>query len=466
MLLPLLCIKNMKKLLLLSTIAFSLNALAQAVPGGNFETWSNIAYNNPGGWSTGNLRDVYQMGAATITKVNGNSGFAMRLQTNIVNGDTSESYAINTTDPCGDPPTWKGGVTYTQQPTGISGYYRYSLPGADTALLIVIFRKNGVHVGDNIIKIRGTGSQLTWTSFSHTLSCGQVPDSVIIAAASSNKVNNVGIQNGSFLELDGLAFVGASQPIPNGDFESWTAQSKDDPAGWMSEPGVSQSTVAYTGTYALRMETGNDPCGGTKGAQITSGITSKNSPPRGGHPYTGTIDTLCGYFKYIPQGVDSAIITVSLTKNGSMAGGASKKLLASGNYVYFSLPFSAGMTPDTLRIDIQSSRNQASPSNSGSVLYIDNLSLKSQPLGFRQTELENSDVTLYPNPASDKIQIDIHDRSRISKTVLLYNSTGKLLDKWLTEDGLCIDVKSLAPDLYFIQVSSGNNVTIKRFAKE
>src|ERR1051326_8823586 len=214
--------KHMKKILLFSAlIAFQLKLSAQAIINGSFENWSSVAYNDPNGFTTANPSDLQKMGIATITKVTGFSGNAARIQTTISGSDTSDSYIINMpTNPCNDPPQWKGGLPYSQQPTAITGYYRYNLPGNDTALMIVIFRKNGVHIGDNYIKIRGTGSQNTWAPFSFPVNCSGMPDSMIFAAASSNKISNVGVQNGSFLELDNLAFAGCTQVFPNGTFDN------------------------------------------------------------------------------------------------------------------------------------------------------------------------------------------------------------------------------------------------------
>lgn len=205
-----------------AALAFQAKLYGQAIPNGTFENWNSTSYNDPNGWNNGNLRDIQRLGMASITRVTGYSGFALRIQTNIIGSDTSDSYIINTDNPCSDPDQWTGGVPYSQQPTAITGYYRYNLPGNDSALLIVIFRKNGIHIGDNFIMIRGTGSQLTFVPFSFPVICSGTPDSIIIAATSSNKMTNLGIQNGSFLELDNLGFAGATQAIPDGTFENWT----------------------------------------------------------------------------------------------------------------------------------------------------------------------------------------------------------------------------------------------------
>ncbi|MGZ3901046.1 MAG: hypothetical protein ACXVNQ_11345, partial [Bacteroidia bacterium] len=133
----------MKKLLLFTSMFAIAKLFGQAVPNGSFENWTTINYSEPTGFNTGNSRDVPRMGVASITKVTGFTGFAVRIQNNVVGPDTSDSYIINTNNPCSDVPQWTGGVPYSQQPTAITGKYRYNLLGTDTAILLVIFRKNG-----------------------------------------------------------------------------------------------------------------------------------------------------------------------------------------------------------------------------------------------------------------------------------------------------------------------------------
>ncbi len=287
----------MKNILLFAAIlVLQVKLYGQAVPNGTFENWNSISYTDPNGWNNGNLRDIQRLGISSVTKVTGFSGFALRIQTNIVGTDTSDSYIINTNNPCSNPDQWTGGVPYSQQPTAITGYYRYNLPGNDSALMIIIFRKNGVHIGDNIIMIRGTGSQLAFAPFSFPVTCAGVPDTIIIAAASSNKISNIGTQNGSFLELDNLAFAGTTQPIPDGNFENWTAKSYDIPAGWETwGDGASKTTSSYAGIYAVRLETIGSMCVGQNSSGITTGYMTNSNGPAGGIPYSLTNDTLCGY---------------------------------------------------------------------------------------------------------------------------------------------------------------------------
>jgi len=463
----------MKNILLIFVLLLQIKLYGQTIPNGTFENWTSTAYNDPTGFNTGNLRDLQRLGIASVTKVAGYTGFAVRIQTNVVGPDTSDSYIINTNNPCSDPPQWTGGVPYSQHPTAINGYYRYNLPGNDSALLIVIFRKNGVHIGDNYIMIRGTGSQSTFAPFSFPVTCSGTPDTMIIAAAPSNKKKNIGIQNGSFIELDNLAFAGTSQPIPNGNFENWNAKSYDVLSGWEGwNSGINKTASSYTGSYAIRLETWSD-CGGSNvnSSGITTGHMTPNSGPAGGRPYTNMIDTLCGYYKYAPMGNDSAMVYINLTNNHNNVGGNMHSLHAAANYTYFEIPIYVGgpIPPDTMRVDIGSSNWQTTIANTGSVLYLDNLYLKSQSLGIIESNTPNIQSIAYPNPVQDILTIKLKNNLSGSQRLALYDVRGKIIsEEDLHNNGTLfyIPVKNLEAGMYFYEIRGNKELVRNKFIKK
>lgn len=455
----------MKKLLLLTTIMLIQVCLfGQALPNGTFENWNSINYNELSGWNSGNLRDIQRMGVPSVTRVTGLTGYGIRIQTNIIGADTSDSYIINTNNPCSDPSAWTGGTPLTQQPTAITGYYRYNLLGTDTAIMLVIFRKNGVHIGDNFIKIRGTGNQSTFVAFSFPVTCAGVPDSVIIAAAPSNKKDNNIATNGSFIEFDNLGFTGTTQTPVNANFENWIAKSYDAANGWeVWGNGVSKSTSSYAGTYAMRIETVNEMCGDVYSSGITTGHLTENSGPKGGRPYTNMLDTLKGYYKYTSMGNDTANISINLSKTGSNVGGGWKQLPASANYTYFEIPINAFMAPDTMRIDIQSSKWPTQPSNVGSVLFLDNLYLSSLPLGLFNSANNELKIIAYPNPVHDILHIKINKNVSV-KNIIIYDALGNIVktqNNIETESNFNIDVSKFATGVYYYSVQTNDGNTIR-----
>lgn len=411
-------------------------------------------------------------GISVATQVNGFSGSAVRLETTLAGQDTIESYLVNTPGTCSnDPSTWPGGMAFTEQPSAITGYYRYNLPGNDTALLLVVFKNNFTVVGMNLIKIRGTGSQMAWTSFSFPLALASAPDTVIIAAASSNLLANVGIEPGSFLELDQLAFTNATQPIPNGDFENWSTQYIDIPNNWehnSSAPGgVIQSPLSYAGSSAVLLETMTGQCGDFANP---SGITNGNYTDFGtvgGVPFSQMNDTLTGYYTYSSPGIDTAIIMVTTTNNGSFVGGYFMQLLPAGSYTYFAIPVQSFSTPDTLLIEIQSSN--WSNAVAGSTLHIDNLQLMSSPLGLFPDNNPGLVKSIYPVPAKDVLTIDFgHSFSGVN--VIIYDATGRIVNSSTSETSsnkMNVNIANLPAGLYYCEVISKKGETVRhKFVKE
>jgi len=194
----------MKKVfLLLLPVVMAMNSKAQDCPNGDFESWALYPYSNPdSAWYTSNIQSLAKADSLTVWPVTGHVGQAIHIQTAIIGTDTLQAYVINT---LGDPKNGSGGVPFSQQPTAITGYYRYNMVGNDSALMIIEFKKSGAVISTTQFTYRNvSGSMPTFTAFSFPLASIPVaPDSVIIGLASSN-LQGTGIQSGSWVEIDQL----------------------------------------------------------------------------------------------------------------------------------------------------------------------------------------------------------------------------------------------------------------------
>ena len=456
---------KMKKILLIVSLCLVLGTIYGQIPNSSFESWNSTPYDEPTGFQTGN-RESVSLGIIPITRVNGTSGYAVRLETIVSNGDTAQAYIAN-----GDPMDGIGGIPFAEQATAITGYYRYQLPANDTALILVMFKKNGNIISNDVIKIKGTGTQNTFTSFSYPLSLAIVPDSFIIAATSSNILDNVGIEAGSFIELDGLAFAGAVTPIDNGSFESWDAHSNDALPGWETYgDGFAKTTDSYEGTSAVSLTTMDYGNGNISGSGMTSGHYSNNGPSTGGHPFTLNVDTLTGYYKYITSGNDSASINISLSQNSNFVGGSGVRLPSAAQYTYFEIPISSFMTPDSMKIDINSSIWPYSQSSVGSTLYIDKLQMKSDiaaGLAAPKSNTENM-VIAYPNPANEIIHLRMTKNISDNVLVEVYDLSGKLMikdKKKVNDNSFDLQISALKPGNYFYRIYTNGGRLEQAFTK-
>jgi hypothetical protein len=450
---------------------------AQDCPNGDFENWTSHPYKvSDSGWYNSNLQSLVKEDSLTVWPVTGFIGQAVHIQTAIVGTDTLQAYVINT---LGDPKVGTGGMPYSQQPTAIAGYYRYNLKGNDSALMIIEFKKAGIVISATSFTFRNvSGSIASFTAFSFPLaSIPTAPDSVIIGIASSN-LDGIGVQSGSWLEIDQLKFTGSgiTESIAGGTFDNWSPQSLDKPNNWQvqahgnSGNGVNKSTSHVSGSYSIQLITQPSSSGSVECANITSGNMSANNGPSGGIPYTLMSDTLTGYYKYAPTGTDTGRISVNLSAAGIYVGGNNYHFFSAPTWTYFEMPFSAMTTPDTIRIDIQSGSWNAI--TSGSVLNIDYLQLKSQPLpplSVNNIQKLSDHVIVYPNPVNDLLNFKFEKSVQGSVSVKIYDIMGQVIDYKNYEVAPAVIsflVGHLSYGMYFYEIRNNDTVIRDKFIKE
>jgi Secretion system C-terminal sorting domain len=455
----------MKKQLLAAAFVASAGLLqAQTILNGAFESWKTTSFDEPNSWFTSNAENPE---AITGTKVAGASGFAIQIETKADPKQPGELIGGFISNTAGDPLKGQGGVPFSQQPTAITGKLKANLMGSDTALLLVVFKKNGSVIGQFIFKLNGK-SQTTFSNFSFPIALGSAPDSVVIASASSNLITNKGVEIGSKIALDDIAFTGpgVTQTLPNANFEQWTTKSNNSLNDWQffGKEGISRSTDKYKGEYALKLETidyGND--------NIAAGYISNgpsNGQGLGGRPYTNMIDTLIGWYKYTTTQADTAFIGASFSKGGNFVGGGGKSLTSATEFTYFEIPLSAQMTPDSLLLSISSS--VGSNPKKGSTLIIDEVQLKSAPLktGLRKWNLTNNTIQVYPNPFNTELNIGNANPSNETVNYTLYDGNGKVALQGVLNNQN-ISTANLSNGIYYLLISSDSQtLSSKKLIKQ
>ncbi len=438
------------------------------LPNGDFENWTNLSYDNPDKWDNSNLYTVSGYGLANVSKVSGMAGGdGVKLETKVSGMDTVAAYISNSDDPI----TGDGGVPFTFQATNFEGMYKYNITAGDTAWIILNFKKNGSIISTNMYPI--TGSQSTATSFSFPVATmAQAPDTVIIAAVSGNVINSTPM-SGSWLELDGLSFSDNTLWVSfqDGDFEDWTNFNLDNANDWTNygDGEISKTTDKYSGTYAMKLASKDDGTGYIEtGAAI---LGDPNVIP--GMPFTKSVDTLTGYYKYnTPSGTDVGMIIVTLADaNGVPIGNpAIGTLTPAANYSMFELPIAAsGGTPAYMIVYISSS-DVSSTGADGSTLYIDNLRLKNSPNSVGRLVNNKDAFTVFPNPARDVLYIKPGIKTVDVTTLHIYDMAGRLVDKYELKNNFSgvmeVPVNRYTPGIYQYEVQSGDVVTRGKFVKE
>lgn len=438
---------------------------AQSVllPNGDFENWTTVSYNELQPWFTSNEYTIPDYGFANVNRVTGTSSmYGVRLETKVSGTDTVAAFISNSED---DILNGEGGVPFTTKAQLFSGDYKYNIMTGDTAWIIVVFKKNGNVISKNLYPI--FGSKSTYTAFTLPVATMTVvPDSIIIAAISSNINANAVL--GSWLELDNLSFTDAivNVPAPDGDFENWQAKNYDDAQDWFSGGygEVSKTTDKYTGSTALKLVSKDDGTGYIDEASFILGMPSQ-SP---GMPFTNKVDTLTGYYKYSSSGSDNALLVVMLTTATGMPIGTPifHQLPTAAGYTYFEVPFSAPVTPDRFTVQIMSSDYTGTPVD-GSTLIIDNLRFKNPSVGVGKTSNNNTAITVYPNPAQDVLYISTGS-SKASVKVNITDMAGRVISKneYAHQNGIIpILLTQMVPGMYQYEIQSGDVTTRGKFVK-
>jgi hypothetical protein len=82
-----------------------------------------------------------------------------------------------------------------------------------------------------------------------------------------------------------------------------------------------------------------------------------------------------------------------------------------------------------------------------------------------QVQLESSFISVFPNPTSDLIAVQLNDINQTDLLVKLYDATGKLLDQTTLFQGSTIayfDVSKAYAGNYIIHITDGTNLVTRK----
>ncbi len=261
-----------------------------------------------------------------------------------------------------------------------------------------------------------------------------------------------------------------AQQIPNAGFENWdnvSAGNQDKPTSWNtvnSSLGILggtigqtcfQSTDARTGSYSIQLKTIDPPIFPTGNPDI-NGIAStgevETTAPygiNGGITFTGTPDSLVGYYKYAP--VSNDIGTVEMVLSGANSDTIAHARFETpstmiNTYTRFSVPFVYRNTnTPTTAVHLLSSSDGFNPVV-GSQIWIDDLSLVYNPVSLN--ELSASKAAFQVNVINDKLGVVNPDALPYNQ-LLVYNMMGELV---LTSSKPLVSLQNLPVGVYIYTI--------------
>ncbi|MCD4747046.1 MAG: T9SS type A sorting domain-containing protein [Bacteroidales bacterium] len=452
----------------------SLKTFSQSIPNGSFENWTfETHYEEPDTFVSTNSQSYICTGIANVTKTTDShtGNYAVKLETIECNDETIFGGLFIGTPGDGG---LIGGVPYTERPDSLKGYVKYGLEVNDTAYIFLLFKINGIPLGVAMQAFYGTQSNYSEFTLPITWLAPYIQPDTLAAVIVSSNLDFLQYA-GSYIYVDALELTGVSTLFPNGDFENWSDISSDEPDEWLTsnfwtnftDLAVTKTTDSYDGNYALRLENVETMWNDVFGA-ITNGGFGDDGP-FGGMPVSQNPDILSGYYKYFPEGPDTALASITLFWYDSsmdstiMLEEQVLKLPAVSSYTYFEVPVQYNFLPiaDTVNLAFASGNIEEDSAyvGLGSVLYLDALELTFKPVSVYENNFFGQEILIHPNPAKDVIYIKLTGSFNDEIKFQLFDVYGKsVIEEFLkanNTNNFKLDLSNLSEGIYFYNINSG-----------
>lgn len=254
----------------------------------------------------------------------------------------------------------------------------------------------------------------------------KLPKLFLVAAltvVSFFKANAQGI-NGGFEQWDSVDNGMFTNHVPIGWFEFMNSICESESLPW----SVTQSTDAHSGSYAIQLK--NIATSLNQTAMLMTNSSSQDGGMNNKIPVTSRYTRLEGYYKYSTLQPDTFSIMVLMTKGEDFIAVAEFKRAANtSNYTKFSIPIvytsPASIIPDSAVIMITAGSNENF--REGSTLLLDDITFALNT-GLNDTkDAFKAEVSVYPNPASDYVNIAVKEATHGKVKVELVNIIGQTL---------------------------------------
>ncbi|MFN8207457.1 MAG: YCF48-related protein [Bacteroidales bacterium] len=385
------------------------------IPNWDFELWDSISKISLDEWNVG----------GTLSRISlGNANFAVEMHSTkdspgaVIYGDYKNGSFI-------------GGIPFSGKPDSLLAYVNYSLTTGDTALVLLILKKEGQFITDSIYKYAGSSSgKFERLGFKIDYFQDISPDSLIIAFTSSNFFSGT-MDSTSMVMIDSIGFSGTSETVPNASLNHWTNDLHLMPKSWLpndyrweGNEGYTTSPVTekYNGKYALQLSNAPSNHGYYNGMVRTSHGFDEPSPS---FPVNARHHEMNCFVKFYPDGQDSLYFNINMFKTGSPIGfgfAFIDSLADKYTRVIIPIQYNGEEIPDSASIQIMLGKPEKGSFNSYALidaLTFDAISVKVKP--------GNQDLStrVFPNPASDFVSIftvaDLGSRPELR----LYDYTGR-----------------------------------------
>ena len=262
--------------------------------------------------------------------------------------------------------------------------------------------------------------------------------------------------------------------IPNNGFEDWTNMGSyynpdlwsclNDTTALASTFTCEKGTPGNPGNYYLKLTSKTVAgFGVVPGVAVSGIINPATMEPESGFAYSLRSANLTGKWQHMIFGTSQGFIDVQLTRwdvpTLTRVVVASKHYNLTGmsmSWNTFTIPLTYvdGNYPDSCIITLSASGS--SPTNDD-YLWVDNLSFSgSVPVGISEMNISNI-TSIYPNPASDVVTLEINNASYEDMELTIYTTAGVLVKSELLKyNQQQINVADLSNGIYTVTLQSKN----------
>lgn len=457
--------KKSFNLLLALLVGFVANA-QKNIPNGNFEDW---------GVHKTEILDSWEVSGSVKPSTDAYAGSkSIRLE----NEFSSKTRGFITTGPFVDGKLI--GVPYDEQPLSVRFRAKYDLALGDQAQMACLFTYKGNTIAYAGITIEGSSNDtFSYFSVPITWTLSTNPDSVAIALSSLNLESNE-FNGDGYIIFDDLHFASIStrnKEIPNGDFENWSTETKDDLTSWYTsdeylfelsgfefpKPLVAQSNKGRSGTKGVELTTQGIGGDLIPGMIIVGDAFGSIEQPT--FSMNNRWKYFEGYYQYKPVNGDSAFFAAFLYKSGIPIGGVQFTIdQTASSYTYFSkeITYYSPIVPDSAMVFITSSNPDEARGN-GSWLLLDDIQFSDNNSSVFDVNLNK--LTVYPNPFKNEIHFSGIDQM-IGADYKIVDVLGKPIDEGSLTRNLTVDLTDQIPGVYVLHISGKHVKTTKILIKE
>jgi hypothetical protein len=273
-------------------------------------------------------------------------------------------------------------------------------------------------------------------------------------------------------------FINVSQAqVPNFSFENWTSMGTyNNPDQWGTLNNTTSAASVYTaekgtpgnpGSFYLKLTTkkvNNIPI---NGIAVSGKFDSINKKPVSGFAYSNRPQNFTGKWQHMIYGSSQGGVTATLTKWNS--GDNKRDTIAIANktlsgmehpWVSFTIPFvyMSGDYPDSCIIFLRASGLTPTAND---FLWVDSLAFKGTVTGIENHTSSQKEFSVFPNPADDKIVVELNEVTEQPALIELSDMNGKVvltgnMGQLNGPTKQTLDVSGLARGSYLLNILIGN----------